>query len=85
MVADGTTYPHEGEYLRLEAPRLIEFTWISAATHGQRSVVLVELRALGDEKTELTLTQRALPDEKSAQEHHAGWSSALDQLPIVLS
>ena len=29
MMGDGKTYPHEGEYLRLERPSLIEFTWIS--------------------------------------------------------
>ncbi|MBA2457503.1 MAG: hypothetical protein H0V43_00950, partial [Gemmatimonadales bacterium] len=33
---EGKTYPHEGEYLRLERPRMIEFTWISEATERQR-------------------------------------------------
>jgi uncharacterized protein YndB with AHSA1/START domain len=42
MIGEGKTYPHEREYLRLERPRLIEFSWISEATERQRSVVRVE-------------------------------------------
>jgi uncharacterized protein YndB with AHSA1/START domain len=84
MTAEGKTYPHEGEYLRLERARLIEFTWISSATNQQRSVVRVELRPIGNDETELTLTHKQLPTEKSKQEHHDGWSAILDRLGKVL-
>jgi uncharacterized protein YndB with AHSA1/START domain len=47
MMGQGQTFPHDGEYLRLERPRLIEFTWISKGTNQQRSVVSVELRSGG--------------------------------------
>ena len=29
MTGNGTTYPHDGEYLRVDRPHLLEFTWIS--------------------------------------------------------
>ncbi len=85
MMADGQSYPRDGEYLRLERPRLIEFTWISNATNQQRSVVTVELSPIGQGETELKLTHKLLPTEESAQSHHHGWSAALDHLPEVLS
>ena len=85
MMSEGKTYPHEGEYLRLERPRLIEFTWISQATGRQRSVVRVELRPIAGGGTELSLTHLELPSEQAAQEHHGGWSAALDRLGEVLS
>jgi uncharacterized protein YndB with AHSA1/START domain len=80
MFGGGQTYPHEGEYLQLERPALIEFTWISAATQGLRSVVRVELRELSPDCTELTLTQRELPSEQACDEHRTGWTAALDLL-----
>ncbi len=85
MVGDGRTYPHEGEYLRLERPRLIEFTWISMATNRQRSVVTVELRPVGDGETELSLTHKYLPTEEAAQNHRDGWTVALDHLTALLA
>ena len=85
MIGGGKTYPHDGEYLRLERPRLIEFSWISNATNQQRSVVTVELLPFGKSETELTLTHRLLPTEEAAQSHHHGWSAALDRLPEMLS
>ena len=39
-----------------------------------------ELRAIGKEATELTLTHRLLPDQGSAEAHHAGWSRGFDNL-----
>jgi uncharacterized protein YndB with AHSA1/START domain len=80
MHAEGKNYPHHGEYLRLERPRLIEFTWISRATGGRRSVVTVELRALAAEETELTLTHRDPTSGDAAGAHRRGWSAALDHL-----
>jgi uncharacterized protein YndB with AHSA1/START domain len=85
MIDGATTYPHEGEYLRLERPRLIEFTWISGATNRQRSVVRVELHPITNDQTELTLTHTLLPTDRAAQDHRAGWSNALDRLAEVVS
>jgi len=80
MSGNGKDYPHDGEYLRIERPRLLEFTWISRGTNQQRSIVTVELRALGAELTELTLTHRLLPNQATAEAHDAGWSRGLDGL-----
>jgi uncharacterized protein YndB with AHSA1/START domain len=85
MISGDRSYPHEGEYLRLERPRLIEFTWISTATNRQRSVVTVELRPIEDGGTELVLTHRSLPTKQAETEHRDGWTAALDHLTDVLA
>ena len=80
MSGNDQVYPHDGEYLRLERPHLLEFTWVSRGTNGERSIVTVELRPLGAGTTELILTHRLLPNRATAEAHHEGWSRGLDQL-----
>lgn len=72
-------FPHYGRYLRVDVPRVLEFTWVSEGSEGKESVVLIELTARGG-KTELTLKHDGLPSEERAQDHHGGWSEFLDQL-----
>lgn len=85
MFGLGSQHPQQGEYVRLERPRLIEFTWIADPALAQRSIVTVELAPAGDAETDLTLTHRLLPTESSVQSHHAGWDAALDSLVARVS
>lgn len=80
MTDKGTVIPHEGEYLRLERPHLLEFTWVSPFTDRQRSVVTVELKAAGRGATDLTLTHTLLPSAKAVDDHTWGWNACLDAL-----
>ena len=80
---EGRGWPHNGRWLRLEKPRLLEMTWVSEATQGMESIVRVELKPQGS-GTDLTLTHSNLPDEKSRKDHERGWTSivaSLDDLP----
>jgi uncharacterized protein YndB with AHSA1/START domain len=63
---------HQGEYLAIEPPSLLSFTWISAATDLRPTVVTVELHAQ-DGGTELVLTHRRLPPER-VDGHRRGWT-----------
>lgn len=72
-------YPHYGRYLRVQAPHLLEFTWVSEGTQGKESVVTIELVARGA-RTELTLKHEGLPSEATAEDHKGGWSDFLTRL-----
>jgi uncharacterized protein YndB with AHSA1/START domain len=69
---------HWGEYLRIEPPSLLSFTWISKNTDRWPSEVTIEFHEQGD-GTELVLTHRGLPD-KAVNGHRAGWTEILDGL-----
>lgn len=79
MPFEDRKYPHYGRYLRIDRPRLLEFTWISEGTRGKESVVTIELVAHGG-KTELTLTHEGLPNQEMAESHKNGWSEFLTSL-----
>lgn len=79
MPYEGRIYPHYGRYLRVERPRLLEFTWVSEGTRGKESVVTIELTRRGTQ-TELALTHEGLPDEAMAESHREGWSEFLETL-----
>jgi uncharacterized protein YndB with AHSA1/START domain len=77
--ADGD-YEHTGEYLVLDRPRTLVFTWVSSATEGRTTTVSVELRSSGPGQTELTLTHEGLPDDQAADRHRSGWGDILAKL-----
>jgi uncharacterized protein YndB with AHSA1/START domain len=74
---------HWGEYLAIEPPSLLSFTWHSAATDHQPTVVTVELLA-SDSGTELILTHRRLP-ARMVDAHRKGWTDILEALEVVMA
>jgi uncharacterized protein YndB with AHSA1/START domain len=77
MSCEGQLDPHTGEYQRVEPPRLLEFTWISAATKHQPSLVTVELLERGPE-TEVVLTHSRLPDQPTVEAYRTGWTTLME-------
>jgi uncharacterized protein YndB with AHSA1/START domain len=84
MHGNGTRYPTRGEYLRLERPHLLEFTWHPDGDERWKSIVSVTLRELGAGRTELTLRHRRFPSADMADGHREGWSRGLDSLAAWL-
>lgn len=74
---------HRGEYLAIEPPALLSFTWISSATDLQPTIVTIEL-AERDGGTELTLTHRNLPASK-IEAHTTGWTDIVRKLAEALT
>src|SRR4029077_8742144 len=77
-------HEHTGEYLVLERPHRLVFTWISEATGGRTTTVSVDLRPRGHDAVELTLTHEGLPDEAAAANHRSGWGGILEKLGAAL-
>ena len=84
MRVDGKDFIHLGEYLEVERPRRLVFTWITMYTRYRKSVVTVELEPV-DDRTELRITHVLLPDEEMADAHRKGWEGLLDHLETRLS
>ena len=60
---EGRTWPHYGRFLRLERPRLVEYTWMSEGTKGAESIVTLTMEPRGGE-TEVTLRHSGVPDDE---------------------
>jgi uncharacterized protein YndB with AHSA1/START domain len=80
---DGGDYEHRGEYLAIEPPSLLSFTWISNATDHKPTVVTIEFHERGT-GTELVLTHRRLAP-KAVEAHREGWTDVLRLLDEALT
>jgi uncharacterized protein YndB with AHSA1/START domain len=79
MRGEGRVIDHAGEYLEIDPPRRLVFTWISRFTGAVPSLVTVELEPDGDDATMLRLVHSRLPAE-AATSHRQGWGTMLDRL-----
>ena len=86
IVMDGAPHgcvEHTGEYLAIEPPSRLSFTWISKYTDERPTVVTIEFHEQ-DGGTELVLTHRGLPP-KEVEGHRQGWTDIVRLLDAVLS
>ena len=84
MLGDGgSIYPHSGEYIALDRPRKLVFTWHSKATAMAKTEVTVDLKPMPGGKTELTLTHVGIPQDEM-ENHNGGWTAILALLDGVL-
>jgi uncharacterized protein YndB with AHSA1/START domain len=79
MRGEGLVIEHTGEYLEIDPPRRLVFTWRSPYTGEQASLITVELDSDGEDATELRLTHSKLPPA-AVSSHQGGWASMLDRL-----
>jgi uncharacterized protein YndB with AHSA1/START domain len=76
---EGRTWPHFGRFLQIERPQRVEYTWMSEATKGAESIVLVTFEPRGDQ-TEVTLRHTGVPDDEMGRQHKDGWTWVLSML-----
>lgn len=80
IMADATMgISHRGEYVELQHPHKISFTWMSPATHEQPSLVTITFDPVHG-GTNLTLIHEQLPSDHAAGQHQRGWTSIIDKL-----
>jgi uncharacterized protein YndB with AHSA1/START domain len=78
------TYPHTGEYLVIDRPRKLVFTWYSKGTDLAETTVTIELKPAAGGKTDLTLTHVGLP-EKNIESHTQGWTAIVGGMADLLA
>lgn len=82
MIGETTRIEHTGEYLVVNPPNELSFTWQSLYTGSEPSVVTVLFEAEGDE-TRVVLTHRRLP-ESQVDPHTNGWEAMITRLAGLL-
>ncbi|MBZ6411197.1 MULTISPECIES: SRPBCC domain-containing protein [Methylobacterium] len=80
---DGGAYAVSGEYLEIVPARRIVMTWHYAGAGplgGPPSRVQIDLRPLGADVTELTLSHTRLDRQDAADRYRAAWAICLERL-----
>lgn len=83
MRASQARFVNTGEFLVLDRPSKLQFTWISSRWDHQETLVTVELHARAA-SCELILTHERFPVTHSAAQLTTGWTSMLEKLQIRL-
>jgi uncharacterized protein YndB with AHSA1/START domain len=82
---DGREINHVGEYLEIERPSKLSFTWSTADVLPDVSRVTIEIISFGN-GCELTLTHEMHPDWLDyVSRTEAGWARMLDVLATTLA
>jgi uncharacterized protein YndB with AHSA1/START domain len=82
MIQGREEFEHTGEYLSIEPPARLSFTWISKATDHKATEVTIEFLD-GPGGTELVLTHRRLPSGQ-VEAHRTGWTDIFRDLEETL-
>jgi uncharacterized protein YndB with AHSA1/START domain/predicted pyridoxine 5'-phosphate oxidase superfamily flavin-nucleotide-binding protein len=81
---DGATYQVSGCYIRVDADKCIVATWnyegSVANLTGPTSKIRIDLRPLGSDACEITLTHKKLDSTESSELYRTVWSICLDRL-----
>ncbi len=91
IAPDGSAVIHFGEYLLVDKPHKLIFTWIlanqaCAGSSSHQANTLVELNFFQQgAQTLLILQHEKLPDEASLRGHQFGWQSSFDNLDTILA
>ncbi|TGK49445.1 SRPBCC domain-containing protein [Leptospira kanakyensis] len=92
MELDGKILPHSGEYITIDEPHKLVFTWRSHATENRDTLVTVTFEEEKDSKHEtkksskqktttlVTLIHEDLSSDLQIKMHNHGWTSILDSL-----
>ena len=79
MIGMAEITSHTGEYLVIDRPKKLAFTWISKHTENRPTVVTIELTPKGNARCEIVLTHSGLPDGQ-VPGHTQGWTGVVEKL-----
>ncbi len=84
MQAGDMSLPHSGEYMKIDRPNSLIFSWVSDnSIEGSR--VSLDFLVLNEHTTEVTLTQVKFFDEPALRDHEGGWTHILETLDTLLA
>jgi len=77
--SEGGVHSVGGEYIDIDPPARLVFTWAWKSTPERESLVTITLKPDGD-GTLLTLLHEQFADEEARDHHESGWTSSLGKL-----
>ena len=77
--------PHFGEYKVLEKPHKIQFTWNSANTENQDTLVTISIEPIDSQSCQLQLVHELFRTEEAKNDHQGGWTNILETLGRKIS
>jgi len=80
--SDGSLSEISGRYLEIERPEKLIFTWRSAYTEEQDTLVTLRFVEHGS-TTEVVLNHARFTNEPMLKAHQAGWNWMMDQLVAI--
>jgi uncharacterized protein YndB with AHSA1/START domain len=83
---DGESFHLSGEFIRIEFPSRLEFTfrWDEPVPDDRETVVELSLEPSGG-RTTVTLTQGDFATEERLELHRSGWTESFEKLDAVLN
>ncbi len=84
MHAGDDLLPHTGEYLVIDRPDKLVFTWVSHCSVDDSTVTL-NFTKIDDNTTNISLSHVKFIDEKTRSDHEGGWGNILESLNSLLS
>ncbi len=79
LLPDGATVVIEGEFVAVERPRRLVYTWRVRPGPSVEERVTVAFEAVGDE-TDVVITHEKIPDQPTRDDHAMGWNGCFDGL-----
>ena len=83
LMPDGRTLWIVGEFLRIEPPRLLVYSWRLEPGEVVTERVTVRFEPAG-EATEVVVSHEQILDETKRDQHERGWIGCLDGLAVFL-
>jgi len=83
LLPDGSTVVIEGEFVIVERPRRLVYTWHVRPGPASAERVTVAFDPVGDE-TDVVITHEKIPDPPTRDDHASGWRGCLEGLAAHL-
>jgi len=76
-------FPVNGEYIEIDFPNKLVFTWHAPWLKGANTVVTIIFNDLGKERTEMIMIHDNFPTEELRDNNFKGWSEIIDNIQIL--